>query len=258
MRALETLPGLSVAKESLGSWGQSAGGRFWLLATGYWLLLKDWYESRDSRQKDRDDAGIPGGWAGCSCYCSEGRAVRCGSAEDAGHGRLRCGAARIYGIRQEKGRDETGGGAFEEVGGGGREVPAGISTRFLERRYEDGRPRAGRRIQADSKGRCDWHQQGSRVCGRGEASSFPRRRCHARFDVPSCAGIDWCFELSFARISWDSHGRPHGDGSGDGAESGDRRGRYRGQCDPGEGRGAWTEWRLRHAAEIQAKMRLEQ
>src|ERR1700730_6689063 len=99
--------------------------------------FKDWYESRDSRQKDRDDAGVPGGWTGCSCDRSEGRTVRCSAAQDACDRRLRCRAARVYGIRQEEGRVETGGRAFEEVGRGGREVSARVSAGLAQWRHED-------------------------------------------------------------------------------------------------------------------------
>src|SRR5512140_1063978 len=58
------------------------------------------YEPRDPWQEDRDDAGVPAGWAGGAGDAGEGGALRGDTAQDAEHRRLRRRAAWPDGIRQ--------------------------------------------------------------------------------------------------------------------------------------------------------------
>ena len=69
-------------------------------------------------------------------------------------------------------------------------------------------------------------EQGPRVCGPGEAASFPRRSGDARIDVSSRRGFDWRLEFSVARVSGHEDGRAHGNRAGDGAEPGSGECRY--------------------------------
>ncbi len=94
-------------------------------------------------------------------------------------------------VEYAKKPNQADGAAFGEVRRGRRAIPAGISLRAGYRRPEAGRPSAGRRVQAEGRGRCHWHEQGPRLCGRSEAASFPGRRCHPRVDVSPRAGFDW-------------------------------------------------------------------
>ncbi len=75
------------------------------------------------------------------------------------------------------------------------------------RRSESRRQSAGRSVQAQRQSGRDRHQQGPRICGRGEAPSLPRRRGLARLHVPPRARFDRRIQLSFPRGSRHAHGR---------------------------------------------------
>src|SRR5512136_771691 len=87
------------------------------------------YEPRNPWQEDRDDAGVPAGWAGGAGDAGEGGALRGDTAQDADHRRLRRRAARPDGIRQAVAPHPARNRASEESGSGRRAVSARVPPR---------------------------------------------------------------------------------------------------------------------------------
>ena len=90
-------------------------------------------------------------------------------------------------VEYAKKAEQAGRRTLEEIGRRRREVSCGsfASGTRGQRRFEAGRSRAGRRVQAERTGGCGRNQQRPRVRGSGEAAPFPRRSGDARIDVSS-------------------------------------------------------------------------
>ena len=124
-------------------------------------------EPRNFRQKNRDDAGVPAGRASGAGDGAEGRSVRGGAAQDAGHRRVRRRPVGVHGIRQEV--------AYQQAGDGTpQKSPAAEGVRFMREfrlgdgsngEFEAGRPRARRRVKPNEKWTSSRHQQGRGFAG---------------------------------------------------------------------------------------------
>ena len=80
------------------------------------------------------------------------------------------------------------------------------------------RPGAGLDLQPGRARRRHRHQQGPWLPGRRQAPPLPRRRRHARLDVPPRARLDWRLVVSVARHARHARARAHGRGPRDGAQ----------------------------------------
>ena len=103
-----------------------------------------------------------------------------------------------------------------------------------------GRSRSGRCVQERRVRRCDWRQQGPRLCGRRQALALRRRRCVARFDVSPRARRHRRQFVSVARLEESAFSGSHGQHRRDGAKFESDQGRYRREPAVGSRFGAGT------------------
>ena len=131
------------------------------------------------------------GRAGGAGHAAEGGTLRGGAAQDAGHRRLRRGAARSDRVHQASSASTSRRpGHLKKAGAEGVQVHARVPPAAGDGDLKPGDQILVGSVQAQRQGGRDRHQQGPRLRGRRQAPSFPRRRRHARFDVPSRSRFD--------------------------------------------------------------------
>ena len=109
-------------------------------------------------------------------------------------------------------------GHFKKAGVEGVEVPARVPAAAGRRRSEARRPGAGGPVQAQGQGGRDRHQQGPRLCRRGQAAPLPRRRRHRTARCSTARRVRSAHPAFRRACSRHAHGRPHGQRAGDGAQ----------------------------------------